>query len=641
MINSEQAAVLFPFSVQIAADGTIKRLGRTLERRLPGAIGARIEDVFVIRRWEESTRPELIHRLLDRLVQLRIKGDSLVLSGAFSEVDGGLVFLGAPRVSQIEELEALELKLDDFALHDGAMTYLFLLQQMRAATDEASESAAELAVRAKSYRQIVEQSNDLIMRIGVAGVVTFANPEACHLLPVVPGSTQFEALLTDGQDVAWAECRAMLDREVESVWVELSFRGRDRDAVLVEGPLVRSQTDDEQKVMLGFFRDVSERKRAQRDLVKSTEQLRRAQKMEAIGRFAGGIAHDFNNLLGVVMGAGGMLKEDLPEGDPRARDVDLILASAEKGSALARQLLMFGGRQPSSGEGTELVSCTRNLMQILHRVLGKRIQLDFHSDCDAVAVSIDRGHLEQILMNLVVNARDAIPDGGCVQLNIRELPGAEAALVEVRDDGEGMSEDVMQKAFEPFFTTKPSDQGTGLGLSVVYGIVTDAGGDIDVASAPGAGTTFSIRLPVAAESAAVVDSPSGAPRARSGVGANMLAVILEDQDDLRRLTARGLETMGFDVRPFSSIAECRAGCRDLDSRLDLLVTDVGLADGDGLDLAEELAAERTVSRGIVITGHANLERIDELIARFGWRLLMKPFTMRELQLVVGQVTQQP
>jgi len=634
VINADQIVELFPFSVQLDSDGVIRRVGRTLQRRLPDYLGRRIDEVFDVRRWTDTPIDGSAHDWIDRPLQLRIKGDPLLLVGTFSEVGGGLLFLGGPRLSHVEELGPLDLSIDDFASHDGVMTYLVLLQQMRAASSEAAAAANELAARARGYRQIVEQSNDLILSLGADGEVLFANPEACRLLPIVAGETVFSALLSGGQDGAWAECLTMLSEGGASVWVELALRGRSDGQVLVEGPLVRSAAAEEPDVLLAFFRDVSERKRAQSELARSTEQLRRSQKMEAIGRFAGGIAHDFNNLLGVVMGAGGMLKDDLPDGDPRLKDVDLILASAEKGSALARRLLMFSKKQPAAASETDLVACTRSLMQILTRVLGTGTSLKFEPDASKVVVAIEPGQFEQVLMNLVVNARDAMSDGGQILLRISVLPEGEGALVEVSDQGEGMTEDVLQKAFEPFFTTKPTDKGTGLGLSVVYGIISDAGGEIDVTSSPGHGTTFSIRMPTKLHSS----SPAGAEVVSDDVAIQQkaFAVLLEDQDDLRRLTSRGLSGIGFDVQAFRSIRECRAGMRGLERKVDLFVTDVMLGDGNGLDLAEELASEGVLGPVIVITGHASLGRIDDLIARFGWRLLMKPFTMRQLQLVAAQ-----
>jgi len=361
--------------------------------------------------------------------------------------------------------------------------------------------------------------------------------------------------------------------------------------------------------------------------------------MEAIGRFAGGIAHDFNNLLAVMMGAGSMLRERLPAGDSRLQEVDMIMLSVEKGAALARQLLLFSSREPASAENTELVEQTRELMQILDRVIEKNVTVAFDPRVESVDVAIDPVHYEQVIMNLVINARDAMPEGGEILIRISAITDSAGmltgALVEVSDPGEGMSEEAMQRAFEPFYTTKGPEKGSGLGLSVVYGIVTDSGGDIDMESVPGAGTTFTLHLPVVShekrtdrDSRAVVTPVfGGAP----------CVVLVEDEDALRRLTSRRLEQMGFEVCSYGSIAEARSGLEAMPSPPDVLVTDVRLADGNGLDLAEEMTKSGRVGRVLIITGHANLARVDELIIRYNWRILMKPFSSRQMGVVVTEL----
>jgi CheY-like chemotaxis protein/two-component sensor histidine kinase len=317
--------------------------------------------------------------------------------------------------------------------------------------------------------------------------------------------------------------------------------------------------------------------------------------------------------------------------------VDLVLLSAEKGAALAHQLLLFGRGQASAGARTEVVEQTRSLVQILTRIIGKQVTLELHTGEDPIFVGLDPGQYEQVLMNLVINARDAMPDGGSVRITITPLPDTEGALLEVADSGTGMTEEVAQRIFEPFFTTKDSGEGTGLGLSVVYGIVTAIQGEVHVDSAPGKGTTFTMRLPGAAPAL------SGQPkRAAPSSGLEVIpgrpqAVLLEDHADLRRLTTRGLEQMGFEVYPCSSIAQARAEFEMLSGAPDLLVTDVRLDDGNGLDLAEELAARGQVDKVVITTGHANLGRVDALILQHGWRLLMKPFSPRQLGLIVSQV----
>ena len=637
MINSDQARELFPFSIGLDAELRVTGLGRSLRKRLGDVQSSPFLDVFQLPRWIGAFDRKSLDARLGRPVIVAEKQGKLSLRGAFSRTEEGYLFLGSPCVERLDELAPLGLSIDDFAAHDGIMNHLFLLQRNQASSDQAIAAAQELATQARSYKQLVEQSNDIILSVRRDGVLNLANPAAHNLLDVELGKSSIETLLNRESRGVWTDAISALHDGGSDIWVELSFRGRGGDAIMVEGHLVRSQANGDESTTLGFLHDVTESKKARDELEASTRQLRQAQKMDAIGRLAGGIAHDFNNLLSVIIGAGNLLKEDVPSSDPRRADVDLVLLSAEKGAALAHQLLLFGRGQASAGARTEVVGQTRSLVQILTRIIGKQVTLELHTGEDPILVGLDPGQYEQVVMNLVINARDAMPDGGSVRITITPLPDTEGALLEVADSGTGMTEEGAQRIFEPFFTTKDSGEGTGLGLSVVYGIVTAIQGEVHVDSAPGKGTTFTMRLPGAAPAL------SGQPkRAAPSSGLEVIpgrpqAVLLEDHADLRRLTTRGLEQMGFEVYPCSSIAQARAEFEILSGAPDLLVTDVRLDDGNGLDLAEELAARGQVDKVVITTGHANLGRVDALILQHGWRLLMKPFSPRQLGLIVSQV----
>ena len=637
MINSEQVRELFPFSIGLDTELRVTSLGRSLHKRLGDSTSRLFSDLFELPRWIGAFDTATLDMRLGRPVIVATEQGRLLLMGAFARIGEGYLFLGVPSVERLEELAPLGLAIDDFAAHDGIMNHLFLLQRNQANADQGMAAARELVTRARSYKQLVEQSNDIILSVRNDGMVGLANPAAHNLLGPELANTSVEKLLSRESRQAWTGALSGLVEGNSEVWVELSFRGHDGDPIIVEGHMVRSEAKEDEDAVLAFLRDVTEKTKVQSDLDRSTVQLRQWQKMEAIGRLAGGIAHDFNNLLSVIIGAGNLLKDDIPTTDPRRDDVDLVLLSAEKGAALARQLLLFSRGEPSSDARTEVVRQTQGLIQILTRIIGKRVSLDFQSSGDPIHVALEPGQFEQILMNLVINARDAMPEGGTVRITIAPLPDNQGALLEVTDSGTGMTEEVAQKIFEPFYTTKEAGSGTGLGLSVVYGIVTGIRGEIHVDSAPGQGTTFSMRLPGVAPASpdrSTRASPSSTPELIPG---NPRVVLLEDNADLRRLTTRGLEQMGFEVYPCASIAEARAEFEMLSGAPDLLVTDVMLEDGNGLDLAEELAAKGQTRKAVITTGHANLERIDGLILQHGWRLLMKPFSPRQLSLVVSQV----
>jgi PAS domain S-box-containing protein len=260
---------------------------------------------------------------------------------------------------------------------------------------------------------------------------------------------------------------------------------------------------DSRAVMTGFIRDITERRALE-------EQLRQSQKLEAIGRLAGGVAHDFNNILMSIMGSAELLLMDLPPGDPACSEATEIKQSVERGAGLTRQLLAFSRRQATRTQRFALGSVIRGMDTMLRRLIGPEIEFVIVSGADAVEVVADRGQFEQVVMNLVINARDAMPEGGrlTVRLDAIHLEGTQAvALVEgntgdyarlsVSDTGTGMDEQTRAKLFEPFFTTKEQGKGTGLGLSIVYGIVKQSGGFINVVSEPGRGAAFFIYLPLA------------------------------------------------------------------------------------------------------------------------------------------------
>ncbi len=361
--------------------------------------------------------------------------------------------------------------------------------------------------------------------------------------------------------------------------------------------------------------------------------------MEAIGRLAGGIAHDFNNLLGVVLGAAGMLREELAESDPRRADVDVILSTAEKGAALTRQLLVFSRKHRTGGQQTELVAQTQEMTRILKRILDRAVVLDVsHPPCQ-IHVDIDPGQYEQILMNLVINARDAMPEGGNLSITL-DVNGQQEARVRVRDTGIGMDKETQEQIFEPFFTTKGQDQGTGLGLAMVYSSAASLGGDVLVDSAPGEGTEITVIFPTAAPRHGRKHTGQVQPQQRARLkddGSAPTIFLVEDQIELRTLGVRTLANQGYDVREFSGITQAREAFSAAKQPPDLLITDVRLLDGVGTDLAEEMHQRGLVSRVLIVTGYASLGRIESLMMRYGWRLLMKPYSNKQLVSLVYEL----
>ncbi|MDG2051899.1 MAG: ATP-binding protein [Myxococcota bacterium] len=637
MINSQAFRKLFPFGFALDTDLKIAFCGRSLDRLIPDSEGLELSDRFSLQRQTGQPTVDTITALFDRPVQLSVKETPLSLAGEFAPWKEGFLFLGSPKIDRLTELSELNLKISDFSPHDGVMSSLFQVQKMEVMSSEALMAAEELAQQERIYRQIVEESNDIILALTQKGEITLANPAATSLLGISAGGSRANDFLSKESRATWDDAAKALAGGAPSVWVELVLQDPRGHAVSVEGHLVRSLADQGESV-LGFLRDVSARKSAEHNLAASNEQLRRAQKMEAVGRFAGGIAHDFNNVLGVVIGAASALQEDLPRHDPRSADLEVILASAEKGAALAHQILQFGQRNRTAGGTTELVAQAESLRPILDRIVGSDVELIIRNSTDRVHVELDAIQFEQVLLNLTVNAEYAMSDGGRLSIEIEADPHRNQAIVRVRDSGSGMEPEVLDRIFEPLYSTKPSEDGSGMGLSIVYGIISEAGGRIEVDSKPNLGTGFTIALPLCNENLKT-EEPTGALTipTEETIRAPRRAILIEDQLALLRLTTRALEKIGLAVESFPSITEARAALLAEKTMPDIFVTDVTLPDGNGLDLAEELVREGRIGKVIIMTGNADFDRIDRLTSHFGWALLMKPFRLNQLTKLVTRL----
>ncbi|MGM0576898.1 MAG: ATP-binding protein [Myxococcota bacterium] len=382
-----------------------------------------------------------------------------------------------------------------------------------------------------------------------------------------------------------------------------------------------------------------EREEARRTLREREEQLQQAQRMEAIGRLAGGVAHDFNNILTVIVSSTKLALEDLPDDAPVREDLEEIVEAADRATALTRQLLAFSRRQVLDPAHVELDDLVEDAGRMVQRLVGEDIRVDVRTDARQAIVEADPAQLQRALLNLAANARDAMPDGGTLRISTRRVAldhdeatacsaGPHVAL-EVRDTGRGIEPEVLPHIFEPFFTTRAGHQGTGLGLAMVYGIVTQSGGCVRVDSAPGQGATFTVHLPVTDGTAATADpARPAASRPASDGGAILLA---EDEGAVRRLAARALRTRGFEVLEAETGAEAleRAASHD-GSPLRLLVTDVVMPGMDGRTLAERLVIQRPELPVLFVSGYPADVELEEACRRPGRRFLPKPFSPDDL-----------
>ncbi len=394
--------------------------------------------------------------------------------------------------------------------------------------------------------------------------------------------------------------------------------------------------------------DITERRQSEEALRVSEAQLVQAQKMEAVGQLAGGIAHDFNNLLTVIGGRSALLLQRGGFSDAVRTDVELIGKTADRAAALTRQLLAFSRKQVLEPRPVEPNALVGRVVPMLRRLIGEHIELVIVAGRDVGHVLADPGQVEQVIMNLVVNARDAMPDGGMVKIETagRDLPEAarhaqghvppgQYVTLSVQDAGSGMDTATLARIFEPFFTTKEPGKGTGLGLSTVHGIVHQSGGYIGVDSAPGRGTTFTIYLPRIAAGAA---SPDAAPPAPSGATRGTETVLLvEDEEEVRRLASEILKGCGYTVLETGDPLEALTMAERRSGAVDLLVTDMVMPAMGGSELAERLTITCRGMRVLYISGYT-----DEMITQAGTSgsgraFLHKPFTPHDLTRKVREV----
>lgn len=368
------------------------------------------------------------------------------------------------------------------------------------------------------------------------------------------------------------------------------------------------------------------------------ERLLQSQKLETVGRLAGGIAHDFNNLLAVINGTADLALSNLAEDDPMGVDLGVILDATERAALLTRQLLAFSKKQIVAPEPLDLEAVVKQLLPMLTRLIGEHLTVRLAGGADPGIVSADRSQLNQVIMNLVVNSRDAMKDGGVITITTGNCsldgrvanPGAgieEApfVLLAVADTGLGMTEAVRSHIFEPYFTTKGL-QGSGLGLPTVYGIVQQSGGIIEVDSEVGAGTTVRILLP----RVALASEPAPEPDPRGVTTGAGRILVVEDEDSLRRLVARILRSAGYDVTEAANGNEALALLEGARASMDLLITDVIMPGMGGVKLAEQVHRRWPDMKVLFTSGYSSDEDFRLEAQKHGRHFLAKPYTVREL-----------
>ncbi len=532
-------------------------------------------------------------------------------------------------------------------LFDPSGTVYGCVHVLRDITDRKREEVA-LRRSEASYRSLILGATYGIFRCDLEGKFLAINPALVTILGYESEADLLAANLVRDVNRDPDEGVRLLQQCRQRGRVDgIEAQWRRKDGTPVQVRLSGRTVLDEHGVLQGFeviAEDVSERWRLE-------EQLRQAQKMEAVGRLAGGVAHDFNNLLTIVTGYSDLLLEKLGATGARRAYVEEIKKAGERAASLTRQLLAFGRRQVVVPQVLDLNAIVTNTDKMLRRLIGENVELRTVLEPGLGRVKADPGQIEQVILNLAINARDAMPQGGQLTLEtanveltegytrtrVSVLPGRYVMLA-VSDSGTGMDAETQAHIFEPFFTTKEKGKGTGLGLATVYGIVKQSGGHICVYSEPNQGTTFKIYLPrleAAAQPAATFST------AEPLVGGSETILLVEDEEGVRDLAKRILELKGYKVITSSNPADAAQVVERYKEPIHLLLTDVVMPTMSGRQLAEHVAFLRPELKVLYISGYTENSIVPYGILKEGAPFLQKPFTPDSLTRKIREVLDAP
>jgi two-component system, cell cycle sensor histidine kinase and response regulator CckA len=513
------------------------------------------------------------------------------------------------------------------AVRAGAQDYLvkgrldgeLLIRSIRYAS-ERGRTVEALERREEHYRSLIEYSMDLISILNLDGTIRYVSPSHERMLGypldelvgrnvlsfIHPqDKSRVQMALAQGNNGRPVECRV---RHSDGSWRMLESFSRDLSHVAgVNGMVVNA-------------RDITERKHLE-------EQLHHSQRLEAVGRLAGGVAHDFNNLLMVITGYSHMLLDGMHPSDPARQDLEQVVKASERATDLTRQLLAFSRRQGVRASLVDLNVLVQEMERMLRRVLGEEIELILRLATELKTVRADPGQIEQVILNMVMNARDAMSSGGRLLIETRNASQAnrEYVTISISDTGIGMDSQVLSRVFEPFFTTK--EHGTGLGLATSYGVIKENGGDLRVDSTPGKGTTFHIDLPVTEQTPEELESPAErrAPRGTETI------LLVEDEDPVRRVVETMLKRHGYQVIASASSKDALAAAERHRGVIHLLITDMVLPGMSGRKMAECLTAGRPDMKVLYVSGYGDAKAQSDV------HFLQKPFSTEELATKIREV----
>jgi two-component system cell cycle sensor histidine kinase/response regulator CckA len=508
---------------------------------------------------------------------------------------------------------------------------------------ERKRAEQELKRSEERYRDLVENAHDIIYSHDLQGNYISVNKAGER----ITGYTREESLRMNlAQTVApeyLAKARQMVARklageEITAYDLEIIAKNGRRVAIEVNTRIMHQ--DGAAVGVQGIARDVTERKQLE-------AQLRQAQKMEAVGQLAGGVAHDFNNLLTAITGYSDLTLRKLKAEDPLRHNIEEIKKAGERAAALTRQLLAFSRKQVLQPKVLDLNAVVSEMEKMLHRLIGEDIDLKASLRPDLGRIKADPGQVEQVLMNLVVNARDAMPRGGRLTIETENVYLDEEyarqhvaiktgpyVMLAVSDTGTGIDEETRARIFEPFFTTKEAGKGTGLGLSTVYGIVKQSGGTIWVYSEVGRGTTFKVYLP------RVDDGPQEYARgseSEEGLHGTETILLAEDEELVRKLAREVLEMFGYKVLEASNGGAALLICERHEGEIHLLLTDVVMPEMSGRELADRLAKLRPEMHVLYMSGYTDNAVVHQGVLDAGTDFIQKPFAPEALASKIRKV----
>jgi PAS domain S-box-containing protein len=526
--------------------------------------------------------------------------------------------------------------------------------QERVVADQSDKQRAlihRLRQSEANFRALVEQLPDAVY-VSRDGVIQYANAATTRLLGYsceqLLGQRGVDLLVHPDDHAKVRAHKAAAQHGAAAGPLRVRWVRRDGGVVVVEG-VTAAITYDDGPAGLIIARDVTDDARREQARLQLEEQLRQTQKMDAIGRLAGGVAHDFNNLLSVILSYTDLVMGELRPEDPLTADLSEVRQAARRAADLTRQLLAFSRKQILEPRAVNLNAVVEDLERMLQRLVGEEVRVETNLDERLGSVFVDRGQIEQVLMNLVVNARDAMPWGGRVVVESGNVqldeawaaahPGAKPGphvRLTVTDTGHGMSREVQQRIFEPFFTTKEKHKGTGLGLSTVLGIVEQSGGGVLVTSEVGKGTTFEVYLP-RTDRAAEVKSSVPPPASRGTE-----KILLVEDDELVRRTIRVILTrQGYRVLEAQNAGEALMLSEKHAGKIDLLLTDVVMPVINGREVAERLLQARPGMKVLYMSGYTEHAIVHHGVLDAGIAFIPKPVTPAALAQKIREVLAAP